>query len=35
LPDTGVGFERERLLSPRFIRLADPARISTVEQRVP
>jgi uncharacterized protein with NRDE domain len=26
LPDTGVGFERERLLSPRFIRLADPAR---------
>lgn len=26
LPDTGVGLERERALSPRFIRIADPAR---------
>ena len=26
LPDTGVGLDRERLLSPRFIRMADPAR---------
>jgi len=26
LPDTGVGLERERLLSPRFVRLPDPAR---------
>lgn len=25
LPDTGVGLARERLLSPRFIRMADPA----------
>ncbi|MGM9480198.1 NRDE family protein [Roseateles sp. NT4] len=25
LPDTGVGLERERLLSPRFIRMPDPA----------
>lgn len=26
LPDTGVGLERERLLSPRFVRMTDPAR---------
>lgn len=26
LPDTGVGLARERLLSPRFIRMPDPAR---------
>lgn len=26
LPDTGIGLDRERLLSPRFIRMADPAR---------
>jgi len=26
LPDTGVGLERERLLSPRFVRMPDPAR---------
>jgi uncharacterized protein with NRDE domain len=26
LPDTGVGLARERLLSPRFIRMTDPAR---------
>lgn len=26
LPDTGIGLQRERLLSPRFIRMADPAR---------
>lgn len=26
LPDTGVGLERERLLSPRLVRMADPAR---------
>lgn len=26
LPDTGVGLARERLLSPRFVHLADPAR---------
>ena len=26
LPDTGVGLTRERLLSPRFIRMTDPAR---------
>lgn len=26
LPDTGVGLARERLLSPRFVRLPDPAR---------
>jgi len=28
LPDTGVGLERERLLSPRFVRMPDPARPS-------
>jgi uncharacterized protein with NRDE domain len=26
LPDTGVGLARERLLSPRFVRMPDPAR---------
>ena len=26
LPDTGVGLDRERLLSPRFVRLPDPER---------
>jgi uncharacterized protein with NRDE domain len=26
LPDTGVGLDRERLLSPRFVRMPDPAR---------
>lgn len=29
LPDTGVGLERERLLSPRFVRMPDPARPGT------
>ncbi len=29
LPDTGVGLARERLLSPRFVRMPDPARPGT------
>ena len=29
LPDTGIGLERERLLSPRFVRMPDPARPGT------
>ncbi|MGQ3051913.1 MAG: NRDE family protein [Roseateles sp.] len=29
LPDTGVGLARERLLSPRFIRIPDPAQPAT------